>query len=238
MRRRRPRTASRSSRAVNSHGAGRRVAPPGGREGRISTNPICMGVPTDTDPWSSTSARRRSRGEGPRPLPEERADGRRAGCSTPTASRRRTRPSCTRIRGARSCRSAGRKAYKGSASGCCSTCSPAASPAGRAATPPRRSRHRQHAFVRRPRSGQVRRPRLLLAGDDRADGVRAELPDPRRVSERITLPGDPEREMKKRRLVEGIAIPDGTWAMIQKEGGTPEGGPLIPRFALYLVSDF
>lgn len=36
--------------AVNSHGAGRRVAPPGGREGRISTNPICFGCPTATEP--------------------------------------------------------------------------------------------------------------------------------------------------------------------------------------------
>jgi uncharacterized oxidoreductase len=35
---------------VNSHGHGRRVAPPGGIEGRISTNPLCMGVPTAGDP--------------------------------------------------------------------------------------------------------------------------------------------------------------------------------------------
>jgi uncharacterized oxidoreductase len=36
--------------AVNSHGAGRRVSPPGGTQGRISTNPICLGVPTDGEP--------------------------------------------------------------------------------------------------------------------------------------------------------------------------------------------
>ncbi|VTS06044.1 Ldh family oxidoreductase [Tuwongella immobilis] len=35
---------------VNSHGAGRRVAPPGGTEGRISTNPLVMGAPTPGDP--------------------------------------------------------------------------------------------------------------------------------------------------------------------------------------------
>lgn len=35
---------------VNSHGQGRRVAPPGGIEGRISTNPLCIGAPTPTDP--------------------------------------------------------------------------------------------------------------------------------------------------------------------------------------------
>ncbi|HEY8505072.1 MAG TPA: Ldh family oxidoreductase, partial [Gemmataceae bacterium] len=35
---------------VNSHGSGRRVAPPGGTEGRISTNPLCVGAPTPGDP--------------------------------------------------------------------------------------------------------------------------------------------------------------------------------------------
>jgi len=35
---------------VNSHGSGRRVAPPGGTEGRLSTNPICLGCPTPADP--------------------------------------------------------------------------------------------------------------------------------------------------------------------------------------------
>lgn len=35
---------------VNSHGYGRRVAPPGGTEGRISTNPLCIGTPTTGEP--------------------------------------------------------------------------------------------------------------------------------------------------------------------------------------------
>ena len=35
---------------VNSHGHGRRVVPPGGTQGRISTNPLCMGVPTSGEP--------------------------------------------------------------------------------------------------------------------------------------------------------------------------------------------
>ena len=35
---------------VNTHGRGRRVAPPGGTAGRISTNPLCLGAPTPTDP--------------------------------------------------------------------------------------------------------------------------------------------------------------------------------------------
>ena len=43
--------------AVNSHGSGRRVAPPGGTEGRISTNPICMGAPTSGQTYLPRGAR-------------------------------------------------------------------------------------------------------------------------------------------------------------------------------------
>jgi uncharacterized oxidoreductase len=32
----------------------------------------------------------------------------------------------------------------------------------------------------------------------------------------ITLPGDPERAAKQKRLAEGIPIPDGTWELIAK----------------------
>jgi len=36
--------------SVNNHGFGRGVAPPGGKEARIGTNPLCLGVPTKGDP--------------------------------------------------------------------------------------------------------------------------------------------------------------------------------------------
>lgn len=36
--------------SVNNHGFGRGVAPPGGKEARIGTNPLCFGVPTNGDP--------------------------------------------------------------------------------------------------------------------------------------------------------------------------------------------
>src|SRR5882757_9068426 len=35
---------------VNNCGAGQRVAPPGGLEPRLGTNPLCAAVPTDSDP--------------------------------------------------------------------------------------------------------------------------------------------------------------------------------------------
>lgn len=36
--------------SVNNHGFGRGVAPPGGKEPRIGTNPLCVGIPTSGDP--------------------------------------------------------------------------------------------------------------------------------------------------------------------------------------------
>jgi hydroxycarboxylate dehydrogenase B len=35
---------------VNAHGSGRRVTPPGGSQGRISTNPLVLGAPTHAEP--------------------------------------------------------------------------------------------------------------------------------------------------------------------------------------------
>lgn len=35
---------------VNNHGYGKNVAPPGGIEARLSTNPLCMGAPTEAEP--------------------------------------------------------------------------------------------------------------------------------------------------------------------------------------------
>lgn len=35
--------------SVNNHGFGRGVAPPGGKEPRIGTNPLCVGIPTNGD---------------------------------------------------------------------------------------------------------------------------------------------------------------------------------------------
>ncbi|WZO96966.1 Ldh family oxidoreductase [Isosphaeraceae bacterium EP7] len=35
---------------VNNNGSGQRVAPPGGLEGRLGTNPLCVGIPTEDGP--------------------------------------------------------------------------------------------------------------------------------------------------------------------------------------------
>ena len=37
---------------------------------------------------------------------------------------------------------------------------------------------------------------------------------PRNAEEPVLIPGDPERQMRARRLVEGIAVDDVTWAQI------------------------
>ena len=43
----------------------------------------------------------------------------------------------------------------------------------------------------------------FVRGTARAPGV-----------EEITLPGDPERRSRERRAIEGIPVPDGTWALL------------------------
>lgn len=202
---------------VNSHGAGRRVAPPGGREGRISTNPICMGVPTDTDPvvldfGTSVAAEGKVRVHFQKnePTPPgwlQDADGRPT--TNPAVLYQDPRGTILPFGGS--------QAYKGFglgllldlfagglSGGACSN--PAAPLAGIGNTllfvvlDPAKFGGRE-CFLQAT-TGLT----AFVRGCPTAPGV-----------ERITLPGDPEREMKQKRLVEGIVIPDGTWAMIQKE---------------------
>ena len=60
--------------AVNSHGSGRRVAPPGGTEGRISTNPDLHERADLRQPGRHRLRhQRRGRGQGAGPVPEEAA---------------------------------------------------------------------------------------------------------------------------------------------------------------------
>jgi uncharacterized oxidoreductase len=205
--------------AVNSHGAGRRVAPPGGTEGRISTNPICIGAPTSGDPVVldfGTSAvaegKVRVHFQKKEPVPD--------GWLIDHTGRPTTDPAVlyTDPRGS-ILPFGGQQMYKGFglgllldllcgglSGGACS--SPAFPIAGQGNTA---------LFV-------VFDPALFGGADcflsqtdglteyvrscPRADGVTA-----------ITLPGDPERAAKQKRQVDGIPIPDGTWELIAKTAG-------------------
>ena len=205
--------------AVNSHGSGRRVAPPGGTEGRISTNPICFGAPTSTDPvvldfGTSAAAEGKVRAQ----FQKKQAcpdgwliDSTGEPTTDPSVLYNEPRGSLVPFGGS--------QAYKGFGLGLLldllcgglsgGSCSNPAFPlpgAGNAAV-----------FV-------LYNPALFggtehfLKESDGLTGYVRSCPTAAGVGA-ITLPGDPERSTKAKRLVDGIAVPDGTWELIAKTAG-------------------
>jgi uncharacterized oxidoreductase len=200
--------------AVNSHGAGRRVAPPGGTEGRISTNPICVGVPTAGDPvvldfGTSAVAEGKVRGFAQRGEPTP-ADWLLDHAGNPTTDPNvlYADPRGTILP------FGGPQAYKGFglglvldllagglSGGLCSH--PDAPPAGvgNAAVftlfDPAAFGGAEHF------RGETTRLVGYVRGCRPADPAKP-----------ITLPGDPERATKAARLVAGVSVPDGAWRLI------------------------
>ncbi len=202
--------------AVNSHGAGRRVAPPGGTEGRISTNPICMGAPTSTDPvvldfGTSVVAEGKVRGffqKGERTPEGWLLDA--AGNPTTDASVLYTDPRGTILP------FGGSQTYKGFGLGLLIDLLTGGLSGGRCSNPGDALAGIGNAVV-----FTVYNP-SAFGGTDcflaQTDGLTSYVRGcpPSDPSKPITLPGDPERTMKNARLASGIAIPDGTWALIEK----------------------
>jgi uncharacterized oxidoreductase len=205
--------------AVNSHGSGRRVAPPGGTEGRISTNPICFGAPTTAAPVvldfgtsAAAEGKVRAQFQKKQPCPD--------GWLVDSAGNPTTDPSVlyNEPRGSL-VPFGGNQAYKGFGLGLLidllcgglsgGSCSNPAFPlpgAGNAAV-----------FV-------LFNPALFGGSDHflkETDGLTSYVrscPTAAGMGA-ITLPGDPERNTKAKRLVEGIPVPDGTWELITKTAG-------------------
>ncbi|MCS7020477.1 MAG: Ldh family oxidoreductase [Gemmataceae bacterium] len=202
--------------AVNSHGAGRRVAPPGGTQGRISTNPICIGVPTTTAPiildFSTSAAAEgkvRACYQKNQPCPE--------GWLIDHRGQPTTDPSVlyTEPRGAL-LPFGGSQAYKGFGLGLvidllCGGLSggPCSGPdfpingAGNTALfivlQPRHFAGLEHFL------NQTDALTAYVRTCPTAPGVAA-----------IALPGDPERQTRQIRLRDGIPIPEGTWQLIEQ----------------------
>jgi len=202
---------------VNSHGSGRRVAPPGGTEGRISTNPICLGVPTAGEPVVldfGTSAvaegKVRQHYQKREPVPE--------GWLLDAAGRPTTDPAVLYEdpRGT-ILPFGGSQAYKGFGLGLLLDLLAGGLSGGRCSHPeaPAAGVGNAVLFVLFDPAwfggaDHFLRETTALAGYVRgcptAPGV-----------ERITLPGDPERAARERRAAEGIPVPDGTWALLAGE---------------------
>jgi uncharacterized oxidoreductase len=205
---------------VNSHGAGRRVAPPGGIEGRISTNPICLGVPTAGDPVIldfGTSAvaegKVRTYYQTRQPVPE--------GWLLDHAGRPTTNPAVLyeEPRGT-ILPFGGPQAYKGFGLGLLLDLLAGGLSGGACSNPaaPLAGVGNAVLFVLFDPTFFGGVECFLKQTTELAAYVRACPPASGVVC--ITLPGDPERAMRAKRTADGIPIPDETWALLVKEAET------------------
>lgn len=202
--------------AVNSHGSGRRVAPPGGTEGRISTNPICMGAPTSDDPVvidfgtsAAAEGKVRAQFQKKQPCPEGwLIDHTGAPCTDPAVLYNEPRGNLIPFGGS--------QAYKGFGLGLLLDLLCGGLSGGACSNPlfPLPGIGNAAMFILLNPALFGGTEHFLKETDGLAAYVRS-CPTTSGVTA-ITLPGDPERLAKARRLVEGIPIPDGTWDLISK----------------------
>jgi uncharacterized oxidoreductase len=202
--------------SVNSHGSGRRVVPPGGTEGRISTNPICMGVPTSGNPVVidfGTSAvaegKVRAQFQKKEPTPEGwLVDHTGTPTTDPGVLYSEPRGNILPF--------GGPQAYKGFGLGLLLDMLCGGLSGGACSNP----------IYPLPGAGNaaifVLWDPALFGGTDHflkeTDGLSAYVrgcPTTKGIAA-ITLPGDPERTAKEKRTAEGIPVPDGTWELIAK----------------------
>lgn len=201
---------------VNSHGSGRRVAPPGGVEGRISTNPICLGVPTSDEPavldfGTSVAAEGKVRvhfqkGE---PTPEGWLLDH-TGKPTTDANVLYADPRGTILP------FGGPQAYKGFGLGLLLDLLAGGLSGGRCSNPddPLPGVGNTVLFTVFDPAAFGGLDCFLAAADGLTAYVRSCPPaDPACP---ITLPGDPERTSRAARGNAGIPIPDGTWTLLAK----------------------
>jgi len=205
--------------AVNSHGAGRRVSPPGGTEGRISTNPICLGVPTSGEPvvldfGTSVVAEGKVRVhfQKKEPVPDGwLVDAQGKPSNDPATLYTEPRGSILPF--------GGQQTYKGFGLGLLLDLFCGGLSGGRCSNPAAPMPgigNTVHFTVYDPVAfGGV--DAFLNEADGLTGFVRGCPPsDPAKP---ILLPGDPERHSKTARLRKGIPIPDGTWVLIAKIAG-------------------
>ena len=202
--------------AVNSHGSGRRVAPPGGTEGRISTNPICMGAPTSTDPVvldfgtsAAAEGKVRAQFQKKQPCPDGWLIDHTGAPTTDAASLYATPGGSLVPFG-------GTQAYKGFGLGLLLDLFCGGLSGGACSNPalPLPGMGNAAVFVLFDPAKFGGTEHFIQETDQLTAYVRTCPTAP--GGGPITLPGDPERAAKARRLVEGIPVPDGTWELIAK----------------------
>jgi len=201
---------------VNSHGSGRRVAPPGGTGGRISTNPLCLGAPTPTDPLVldiGTSAAAEGKVRVSFQKGEKVPDGwlvdNRGQPTNDPGSLYQDPPGTILPFG-------GPQAYKGFGLGLLLDALAGGLSGGMCSRP------------EAPMAGLGNSVVMILIDINQFGGSEHFLKESGNLAafvrssptaagvQSITLPGDPERQNKQKRLADGIAISDGTWAILTK----------------------
>lgn len=202
--------------SVNSHGSGRRVAPPGGTEGRISTNPICMGAPTLGDPViidfgtsAAAEGKVRAQFQKKQPCPEGwLIDHTGAPCNDPGVLYNEPRGNLLPF--------GGTQAYKGFGLGLLLDMLCGGLSGGACSNPafPLPGVGNAAVFVLLSPARFGGSEHFLKETESLAQYVRSCPPTAGIAA--ITLPGDPERLCRSRRMEEGIAIPDGTWELIAR----------------------
>jgi uncharacterized oxidoreductase len=201
---------------VNSHGSGQRVAPPGGTAGRLSTNPLCLGAPTPVSPLVldiGTSAA----AEGKIRVCYQKGERTPEGWLIDAEGKPTTDPATlyTEPNGAL-LPFGGPQAYKGFGLGLLLDAFAGGLSGGQSTSPtmPMSGRGNAVVFVLFDTNHFGGREHFLREAGGVADFVRNTPTAPGVKS--ITLPGDPERLSKEKRLAEGIPIADGTWSQIAK----------------------
>ncbi len=205
---------------VNSHGSGRRVSPPGGRAGRISTNPLCFAAPSvasqtgdgralilDFSTCVVAEGKVRVHHQKGEPVPD--------GWLLDSEGNPTNDPSQLYAEKAGSIRPfGGSQEYKGFGLGLLMDVFAGALSGGECSRPDR------------PMPGLGNCATIVLFDPKWFGGLETFLTNVSGLEEfirttplapnsnEITLPGDPERRTFAKRSQEGIAIPDGTWKLL------------------------
>ncbi|MEZ6142209.1 MAG: Ldh family oxidoreductase [Zavarzinella sp.] len=199
---------------VNSHGSGRRVAPPGGTEGRISTNPICFGVPTAKDPVVldfSTSVC----AEGKVRVASQKGEQIPEGWVLDASGNPTTDPNALYADPPGSILPfGGNQGYKGFGLGLVMDLLAGSLSGGECSRPdrPMPGLGNSAVFVLFSIKHFGGSEHFLSTATNLTEFVRSSAR--REGVSQITLPGDPERTVRASRESTGIDIPDGTWKLI------------------------
>lgn len=198
---------------VNNHGGGRGVAPPGGKEGRIGTNPLCLGAPTRSDPvfldiGTSVVAEGKVRvlhNKGERTPPGWLLDADGKPTTDPSVMYKEPRGTILPL--------GGDQAYKGFGLGLLVDIFSSGLSGAPCSAPGLPNLSANAVFFLVLDIAQFAGTEHFLTETTKLAGNIKNCPRAEGVKE-ILLPGEPERRAKAQRLQNGISVDEGTWGQL------------------------